>query len=121
MKNESIISALLAIRAECIREGAQGQEHAEALLRLRGYDPAQQVVQAKYSVEFGRGQLRRAILAILSRGPARSRHIATEIAQQRRMNDVERLLDKVQIALSSMKRQGLVRLDRRLWSTSRQT
>ena len=65
----TIIRALYRLRAEIIRDGQDGLEQVDALLRLRGADPEGRRVPPKLARHFGRGKLRLAILMALRDGP----------------------------------------------------
>jgi hypothetical protein len=69
LKPETITRALVALRAELIREGGPGLDHVEALLQLRGHNlgpvPRKPVTPAR----FRRNRLRVAIYAALRGGP----------------------------------------------------
>ena len=64
------------MRAVIMREGRKGLEHVDALLRLRGVDPASRVIHAKQPKHFARGTLQRSVLGALRDGPARGSEIA---------------------------------------------
>ena len=68
LKPETITSALVALRAELVREGGPGLEHVEALLLLRGSNLPPVPRKAK-PPHFRRGKLRAAICAALRDGP----------------------------------------------------
>ena len=54
---------------EIARECLDGSEHVDALLRLRGHDPADRPIPAKVPKAFRRGELTRVILGALEDGP----------------------------------------------------
>ena len=68
LKPETITRALVALRAELIREGGPGLEHVEALLQLRGHNLGP-VPRKRPPRLFRRGRLRGAIGVALRRGP----------------------------------------------------
>lgn len=68
LKPQTITRALVALRAEMIRDGAPGLEHVEALLVLRGSNLPPVPRKAK-PLNFRRGRLRMAIYAALKDGP----------------------------------------------------
>ena len=80
--NDTFVRVLYRLRAEIIREGQEGLEHVEALLRLRGADPEAQRVPPKAARHFGRGELRLAILRALRDGPRTGMQIAEAIAAE---------------------------------------
>ena len=71
-KPETITRALVALRAELIRDGGPGLEHVEALLQLRGHNlgPVPQKVVVT-PARFRRNRLRVAIYAALGRAADR--------------------------------------------------
>lgn len=80
---ETIRQVLYRLRAEIIREGQDGLEHVDALLRLRGADPEARRVPGKQAKQFGRGKLRLAILRALQDGPRTGPQIAAAVATER--------------------------------------
>ena len=68
MKEGVVIGVLRYVRAEIIRDGLDGLEHADALLRARGVDPEALCVPRKMPKHFRRGALRMAILRALQDG-----------------------------------------------------
>ncbi len=70
-----VIGVLRYMRAEIIRDGLDGLEHADALLRARGVDPEALYVPRKQPKHFRRGALRMAILRALQDGPRTSAQI----------------------------------------------
>ncbi len=60
-----MIGVLRYVRAEIIRDGLGGLEHANALLLARGVDPEALPVPRKQPKRFRRGALRMAILRAL--------------------------------------------------------
>ncbi len=65
----TIARVLFYIRAEAIREGLQGQDHVEALLRLRGHDPDSKPVPLRRPKTYARGTLAAKVLGALRDGP----------------------------------------------------
>lgn len=80
---ETIRRVLYRLRGEIIREGQDGLEHVNALLRLRGADPEAQRVPEKQLKGFGRGKLRLAIMRALQDGPRTGAQIAAAVAAGR--------------------------------------
>jgi hypothetical protein len=68
LKPEAITRALVALRAELVRDGGPGLEHAEALLILR-WGNLQPVPRKSTTPNFRRGKLRLAICVALRDGP----------------------------------------------------
>ena len=54
--------SLYYLRSQIIREGLDGLEHVDALLRLRGLDPEAVHVPAKRVEAFRHGEFKRAVL-----------------------------------------------------------
>ena len=75
-----VIGVLCHIRAEILRDGLDGIEHVEALLRARGADPAALYVPRKQPKHFRHGRLRMAILGALVDGPLAAPQIAVVIS-----------------------------------------
>ena len=71
-KPETITRALVALRAELIREGGPGLEHVEALLQLRGHNLGPVPSKANSPARFRRNRLSRGGPPQRLRGDARS-------------------------------------------------
>ena len=107
------ISALLHMRSECIRDNKEGQEHIDALLRLRGFDPESHKPKFK-PVYFKRRELTRTVLGLLRDRPRTSREISQIIAQ-RTGQDWNKVRDYVSPCLSRAKKRGLVVSEKAVW------
>lgn len=83
--NETFVRVLYRLRAEIVREGQDGLEHVDALLRLRGADPEAQTIPARVPKSFGRGKLRMAVLRALRDGPRTSAQVAAAVAAEHGM------------------------------------
>src|SRR5688500_15623863 len=81
LKPETITRALLALRAELIREGRPGLEHVEALLQLRGNNLPPVPQKAKTPARFRRNRLRVAIYAALRDGPLTGPEIVRRVSE----------------------------------------
>jgi len=64
-----VIGVLHNLRCAIVREGQNGLEHADALLRLHGVGPESLRVYAKEPKHFGRGKLRIAVMQARLEGP----------------------------------------------------
>lgn len=105
--DETINISLYYLRAQIIREGADGLEHVEALMKLRGLDLDALPVPEKRNRRFRKGQLRQAILEELRKGPRTSRQIAEAIGHDR---------NNFAHTLQALKARGVVRLEGRMWT-----
>ena len=124
VSNATFVRVLYRLRAEIIREGQDGLEYVDALLRLRGADPDAQRVPSKQGPKaFGRGKLRLAILRELREGPRTGAQIVAVIAAERGWT-AERTRTHIYPTLSHMRAEGHVcapRKDNRgrlLWEQS---
>lgn len=79
-KPETITRALVALRAELVREGGPGLEHVEALLALRGSNLPPVPAKAKTAPRFRRNRLRVAIRAALRDGPLTGRELVQRVS-----------------------------------------
>jgi len=116
MKAKSILSALLHIRAEIIRDDLDGLTYVDALLLARGFDPAKQTVQKKIPRYFpGRGKRRQSILSALRQGPGTSLEIAERVAKMHPgLGDVV-ILGSISVGLTMLKQVGLVKHEGQVW------
>ena len=80
-KPETITRALVALRAELIRDGGPGLEHVEALLQIRGHNLGPVPRKAKTPARFRRNRLRVAIYAALRAGPLTGPEIVRRVAE----------------------------------------
>lgn len=103
---KTIDAALLNLRAQIIREGGEGLEHVDALLKIRRCHAAS--VPAKVPHTFRRGELRRAIFAELRSGPLTAWELAARIAVRKKGMTAQRIHISMHGALTKMKRRGLV-------------
>ena len=110
---ETTTRVLLYLRAEVIREKLDGQEHVDALLRLRGCDPNAYRVPPKRCRRFRNRGLRTALLDILRDGPMTAREAGERL--QERFQDMEReqAFLSAKYGLASMKAAGVATHDGR--------
>ena len=113
MRATSINAALHNLRSLIVRDGQDGLEHVDALLRLRGVDPDSLWIPQKRPHHFAHGKLRVAVLEVLRGGPARGSEIARRV--QGNTLTYARAYRLVYQCLSHMKDKGLVRREGRLW------
>ena len=112
-KEETLVSALHFMRCQIVRDGAQGLDHVDALLRLRGVDPASLPMPDKRPKHFARGKLRIAILEALRQGPM----TGAELARRMQGNGLEyaAAYKRVYQCLNRMLEAGIVRKDTGQW------
>ncbi len=111
--DKSVVSVLDFIRAVIVRDGLQGVEHADALLRLWGTDPASLPVPLKRPRHFKRSGLRRAILAALREsGPQTGAELAKRVGDGL---EPKAAYKRTYAALVKMRGAGLVTHEGRLW------
>ena len=104
--DETINTSLYYLRAQIIREGVDGLEHVEALMKLRGLTLDALSVPEKRNRRFRKGQLRQAILDELRNGPRTSRQLQDAIGHS--MNNFRH-------TLLTLESRGVVRRDRSTW------
>lgn len=112
LKPETITRALLALRAEIVRDGGPGLEHVEALLALRGNNLPP--VPRKATVHFRRNRLRLAIQAALGDGPLTGREIVQRVCAAHGLA-YGAMYRSVYAQLYAMKARGLLAHEGRLW------
>ncbi|MDD9739764.1 hypothetical protein PVW47_08250 [Marinovum sp. SP66] len=112
-KDESLVSALHFMRCRIIREGLEGQEHADALLCQLGVAPESLPLPRKIPHYFKRGELQRAIFDALRCGPLTGAEIAERV---RAGLDPKAAYRRTYQALWAMQKNGMVQNDRGLWS-----
>jgi hypothetical protein len=106
LKPETITRALLALRADLIREGGPGLEHVEALLVLRGSN-LPPVPRKAPPQNFRRGKLRLAIFAALRNGPLPGPELVRRVAAAHGL-DYEKVYRSAYTQLGHMRRAGLM-------------
>lgn len=112
IKEDTIINTLHYMRAVTVREGAEGLDHIDALLRLRGVDPESLPVPQKFPKTFKRGQLTQAILRELRDGPLRGPELARRLQGNLAYEDAYK---KVYAALHRLKAAGFIELSQLRW------
>lgn len=112
LREETIVSSLLYIRAEIIREGKPGLAHVEALMRARGLDPEGQRVPAKYQRRFRRGEFRAALVGLLRGRPRTAPDLAAEIARRYQFMPYGDAYVRTYSTLRRMRAQGFVTAER---------
>jgi hypothetical protein len=116
---ETTTRTLLYLRAQIIREGLDGRDHVDALLRLRGCDPDAYRVPPKRRRHFRNGGLRRAVQAILREyGPISAREAGARLHE--RYQDMERsqAVASAKYGLCALKEAGMVVNEGRVWRLS---
>ena len=114
LKPETITRALVALRAELIREGGPGLEHVEALLQLRGHNLGPVPAKAKTPARFKRNRLRVAIYAALRDGPITGPEIVRRVSKASGIGYRE-IYRSVYTQLGEMRRAGRLAHEGRLW------
>lgn len=104
--DEMINSSLLYLRARTIREGLEGLEHIEAIMRIRGMDLEAVHVPKKNKRRFRNGELRRAVLDTLRQEPHTARKIAEKLDCQQQ---------SVRECLRTLEARGVVLREGRVW------
>jgi predicted Rossmann fold nucleotide-binding protein DprA/Smf involved in DNA uptake len=104
--DEMINSSLHYLRARTIREGRDGLEHIEAIMRIRGLDPEAVHVPRKNKRRFRNGALRAAVMSVLREGSYTSREIADRLECQR---------SSVHGCLRTLEAHGVVRREGQGW------
>jgi hypothetical protein len=111
-KEETLVAALHFMRCQIVRDKAEGLEHIDALLRLRGVDPDSLPLPQKFPKTFKRGHLSQAILRELRDGPLRGSELARRLQGNLAYEDAYR---KVYAALHRLKESGLIGKRSRDW------
>lgn len=113
--DETITTSLIYLRAQIIREGRPGQDHVDALLRLRGVDLDGLRVPPVNKRTFAKGELTKAVLAALRDGPRTAPQLYDAI--QPLAPDMPRraLSERVRTCLKRMEGRGVVRREGRVW------
>lgn len=112
---ETITTSLIYLRAQIIRKGEPGQEHVDALLRLRGVDLDGLYVPEKRKRTFAKGELTRAVLTALRNGPKATPELYDAI--QPLAPDLPRRLvsTRVRACLNRMEGRGHVAREGQVW------
>lgn len=107
--DEMINSSLHYLRARTIRDGLEGLEHIEAIMRIRGIDPEAMHVPRKNNRRFRNGELRTAVLGLLRQEP----HTASQIAET-----LDCHYQSVRECLRTLEARGVVQRDGRVWGST---
>ena len=113
-KPETITRALVALRAELVREGGPGLEHVEALLQLRGHNLGPVPRKAVTPARFKRNRLRVAIYAALRGGPLTGPEIVRRVSEAHGIA-YEAVYRSVYTQLGMMKKAGRLAHEGQLW------
>lgn len=120
MQDKTITNALIALRKQIIRDGFDGLAHVDALLAVRGVDPAKLRVGAKRKPDHARqGLMRLMVLEALRDGLKTARDVAAQIASRRPEITPEATHKRTAQALDKLRVAGLVKRDGRLWVLAR--
>lgn len=115
LKPKTVIDTLHYVRQEMVREGWDGLEHVDHLLRMYGVEPMALNMPAKTPKDFRKGELRRMVLETLRDGPQTGAQIAKAVNARKSDMDYKRAYKRVYICLWGLKRRGLVLHEGRLW------
>ena len=115
IREDTVLNVLHYLRAEIAREGLDGAEHVDALLRLRGHDPTARPIPAKVPKVFRRGELTRVILDALRDGPRTGRGLAQAVEAASDGMDYRAAYKRTYIALHRLREAGAVRKVREGW------
>ncbi|WP_371229383.1 hypothetical protein [Roseovarius sp. 2305UL8-3] len=111
----TIRNALLYMRAECLRDGVEGVDHVDALLRLRGHDPEAFGFADKRPKAFRKGELRQMVLDALRDGPQTGAEIACRVQARKQVLTYKQAYRRVYGCLEQLQRRGLVVHEGRVW------
>lgn len=114
MLDKSIDGALLALRKQITREGQDGLEHVEALLRMRGVDMPR-VMPAKRQDVAKRGHMRLLVLEALRGGPKPLKGIAAHVSARRPEIGYSLAYTRCGQCLAKLRNAGLVMREGRVW------
>lgn len=114
MQDRTIDNALLALRKQIIRGDGEGLELVEGLLVRRGVHMPR-VLPARREDCFKHGEMRRAILEALERGPERGGDIVRHVMTKRPDMSYQQAQKRVASVLTKMRHKGLVARQGDLW------
>lgn len=116
MLDKTITNALIALRAQIIRDHLDGLAHVDALLLARGIDPAKLRVGTKRKPDCARqGFMRLMVMEALRGGPKRHSEVAAMILPRRPEITSQAAYKRTGQALAKMRLGGLVKREGRLW------
>lgn len=119
MLDKTIDSALLNLRKQIIRGDGKGREHVEALLRMRGLDPASlPKIVVRSAPQLRRGETARLALLALANGPKRAAHVAAYVAAQTGLTQ-KQADDRMYQVLCRLQDKGKVQREGRMWGLAR--
>ncbi|KZY31872.1 hypothetical protein A3731_22955 [Roseovarius sp. HI0049] len=114
MQDRTIDNALLALLKQIIREDGDGLGYVEALLQMRGVDMPR-VLPPKRKDVAGKGLMTRLVLEALRDGPQTAEAVTAYVAPRRPELSPEAARKRTSLALTKMKKRGLVKRDGRAW------
>lgn len=116
MLDKTITNALLALRAEIIREDLDGLAHVDAILIARGVNPALQHVRRKIPRDSCKQrEVKRLVLEALRTGPKRPAEIGAHFMARKPEIAPDRAMIRVYRAIYKMRDQGVVGKDGLAW------
>ena len=118
IQEDTILNVLHYLRAEIAREGLGGAEHVDALLRLRGHDPADRPIPAKVPKAFRRGELTRVILGALRDGPRTGRELAQAVEAASDGMNYRAAYKRTYVALHRLSESGTVARINGFWEVA---
>lgn len=109
MLDKTINNALLRLRAQIIRDGLEGLQHVEAMLLLRGIDPASHYVRRKIPLDSCKQrELKIIVLDALRSGPKTAREIAQAFMRRKPEIAPDRAKIRVHRATYKMRDAGVL-------------
>jgi hypothetical protein len=116
MIEKTITSALVNLRAHIIRNGLDGLDHVNALLMMRGIDPARLRVGRKMPADSCRqSEVRKIVTQALREGPKRPCEIGAHFMACKPDIGADRAMLRVYRAIYKMRNRGLVVRGGGLW------
>jgi hypothetical protein len=119
MLDKTIDSALVNLRKQIIRGSLDGLPHVEALLILRGLDPASQhVTKPRPDNLLARRAMGALILDCLRDGQKRGRDVAAYVAAHEPSVTYTQAMRRVYQGLHRLHKHGMVTREGRLWGVA---
>jgi hypothetical protein len=116
MLDKTITNALLALRAQIIRENLGGLDHVNALLITRGIDPDLQHVRRMIPRDSCKQrEVKRLVMEALRTGPKRPSEIGARFMACKPEIAPDRAMIRVYRAIYKMRDGGVVVKDGRVW------